>query len=92
MDVDLELDPIAQAVAKAQEQLNMEMEAHNKEKRQQLWVEEDQKSQRTESSMVVVLDKEAAVEAMEKVVREIGLWYCQVSFLLDFIGIVWKLT
>ena len=47
----------------------MVMEAQNKEKKQWLWVEEDWKSQRMESSTVVVLDKEVAVEAMEKAGR-----------------------
>jgi len=55
-------------------------------------VEEDQKSQRTENSVVVVSDKEAAVEVAQKVVGEIGLRYHHVSFLSDFFGIIQKLT
>ena len=66
---------------KALEQLCMAMEAQNKEKKQHLWVEEDQKSQGMESSKVVVSDKEVVVEATEKVVREMYMSFCQVGFL-----------
>jgi len=52
------------------------MEVQNRETKQQLWVEEDQKSQRTESSAVVVSDKEAVVEAIEK---WSGRWACSIT-------------
>jgi len=55
-------------------------------------MEKDQESQRTVGSTVVVSDKELSVEAAEKVVEEIGIRYHQVSFLLDFFGIVQILT
>src|SRR5882724_10867361 len=57
MDVNHKLDPIAQAMAQALEQLHVVMEVQNRETKQQLCVEEDWKSQRTEGSTVVVSDK-----------------------------------
>ena len=87
LKMDIGFNPIAQAMAQAKEQLHMVMEAQNRETKQWLWMEEDWESQRTEGSMVVVSDKEVAVEAVEKVVGEIGLQYCNVSFLLDFFSI-----
>jgi len=68
MDVDLKIDPVAQAMAKAQEHLHVAMEVQNKEKKQWVWVEEDWKVQRMEGGKVVVWNKEVVVEAREKAV------------------------
>jgi len=92
IEVDLVLNPIAQAMAQAKEQMHIAMEAQHQETQLWLWAEKDWQSWRMEGSTVVVLDKESAVEAMEKVVEEIGMRYPQVSFLLYFFGIVHILT
>jgi len=51
MEIDLKLDPIAQAVAKAQEKFHVVMEAQNKEKKQWIWVEEVIKTRQNVSKM-----------------------------------------
>jgi len=76
MELDLELDPVTQAISQAQEQLHISMEAQHQEDQLQWWMEKDWEVQMEERDRVVVSDKELAVEAA--VVAEIGKRCCKV--------------
>ena len=56
------------------------MKAHEKEHKEQTWVEEDWKAWKKEWSRVAVLNKEAVEKASEKAVREeMLMMFCQIS-------------
>jgi len=55
------------------------VKVQEKEKKEQTWVEEDQKAQKEEWSKVVALDEEVAEKALEMVAKEMWVNFCQVS-------------
>jgi len=79
MEVDTEVDPIAQAIAQAQEQLCIAMEVQQWE--EDLWwcMEKGWESQMAERDTVVVLDKKSAVGVAKKAVVVIGMKCQKVS-------------
>src|SRR5882672_7362292 len=78
MDVDVE-DPIAKAVAAAQEQLCVVMEAQDQDWKCREFTEDYWRLLRVERKIVVVSDKAGVVEMMEEVVMMIEMWYNHVS-------------
>ena len=84
-----ELDPIAQAIAQAQGQLHLTIEAKQAEDLQQ-WMEKGWEEQMSERDLVVALvDKELVREAAEHAMVEIQKRWFKVSvgFLLFYIQI-----
>ena len=79
MDLNPELNPIAHAMAQAQEQLWVVMEVQHLETQLQNWAEKTVTTKLEESGNIVVLDKKSAVEAAKEMVEEIGKRYHQVS-------------
>jgi len=73
---------IDQIVTQAQEQLQLAMKVQGKERKERIWVEEDQKAQQ-EWNRVVASDKEAAESASGVVVKHMWAIFCQESS--DFI-------
>ena len=78
MDVDSK-DPTAKAVAAAQEQLHLAMEAQAQELKHRDFSKEYWQQLRAESKTVVISDKVGLVETMEEAVMMIEMQYNHVS-------------
>jgi len=72
MEVNSELNPTAQAMAKAQEQLHIAMEVQHWGVKQQLWAEETVKTWQDSASSVAISDKVVAEEASERAVERVA--------------------
>src|SRR5882672_567411 len=74
MDVEIE-DPVTKAVAAAQEQLHLAMEAQSRDLKHCNFAEEYWPQLRAESKLVVISDKAGVVETMEEAVMMIEMRY-----------------
>src|SRR5882724_6475381 len=81
MDIDVE-DPVAKAVAAAQEQLRVAMEAQARDRKRQEFSEQYWRLQKIESQKTQSLDREAAMEACSAVIMVVEVRITHVSFIL----------
>ena len=79
MEINSEFDPVTQAMAQAQEQLQVAMEVQHRETQLQNWEEEMVITWLEEMGKAVVSDKELAVGAAKKAVVVIGMKCHKVS-------------
>jgi len=78
MDIDIE-DPIAKAMAAAQEQLHVAMEAQAQDQKCQEFAEQYWQLLKADSRKTIVSDKDAAVEASSVAVMLVESWISHVS-------------
>jgi len=90
MDVDSE-DPTAKAVAAAQEQLHLAMEAQARDLKNREFADAYWRDKRAEARTVVLSDKAGVVDTMEEVVMMLEMQWNHVSC-CSSVALIWELT
>src|SRR5882672_2342660 len=90
MDVDPE-DPTAKAVAAAQEQLRLAMEAQARDLKNREFADTYWRDKRAEAWTVVLSDKAGVVDTMEEVVMMLEMQWNHVSC-CSSVALIWELT
>src|SRR5882672_6048471 len=90
MDIDFE-DPTAKAVAAAQEQLRLAMEAQAWDLKNREFADAYWRDKRVEARTVVLSDKAGVVDTMEEVVMMLEMQWNHVSC-CSSVALIWELT